>query len=500
MKKSWVLVLCLTSCVDRDPVPLPLHVNPCLSPAVRKQDSGAPTPASPPRAAAPAKGGTLAWKVSLPGGRPLATPAYAGGRLYLGGGFGSTEFYCLDADTGKTAWVFKTGDDGPTAAVVDEDCVVFNTESCTIYTLDLATGKPLWSKWLGDPLLSQPALAKGRVYMAYPGQDAAHHLICLGLKDGKQVWDAKIAGDALAAPVLEGTFVYVTSFDGTVHKYEAATGKLLWSEQRGATSAPWIWGDSVLVSQGGERDPGGEVRYANVFRSKMEAQLMIQGSGGDLRGRVLEKSDQAADYLDPKKQRGTGGMVLSNHLESADDEAVHQLQGDTAVGFASAPPSAKLDVAEKNVGVKTVCGAWAYQGSRPSVAGGRCFAAMGEVLLCHDLRTGRILWEKSFKPSKPIQGMRLLNPPALANGKIFLSTAMGEVLCLNSGGDLLWTVNAGQPMAFPPIVVKGRVFVATSGGQVLAIETGDERDDGWPMWGGSAAHNGPQPRLRMEPQ
>ena len=29
------------------------------------------------------------WKVAIPGGRPLATPAVADGRLFLGGGFGS---------------------------------------------------------------------------------------------------------------------------------------------------------------------------------------------------------------------------------------------------------------------------------------------------------------------------------------------------------------------------------------------------------------------------
>jgi hypothetical protein len=40
------------------------------------------------------------WKVAIPGRRPLATPAVADGRLFLGGGFGSYEFYALDAATG----------------------------------------------------------------------------------------------------------------------------------------------------------------------------------------------------------------------------------------------------------------------------------------------------------------------------------------------------------------------------------------------------------------
>src|SRR5262245_51533899 len=40
------------------------------------------------------------WKVSIPGRRPLATPAVADGRLFLGGGFGSYDVYALDAASG----------------------------------------------------------------------------------------------------------------------------------------------------------------------------------------------------------------------------------------------------------------------------------------------------------------------------------------------------------------------------------------------------------------
>jgi len=54
----------------------------------------------------------------LPGGRPIATPAYADGMLFVGGGYGSHEFYAVDSETGKIIWKIETGDDGPTAAVV----------------------------------------------------------------------------------------------------------------------------------------------------------------------------------------------------------------------------------------------------------------------------------------------------------------------------------------------------------------------------------------------
>ncbi len=57
--------------------------------------------------------GREGWALRIPGNRPIATPAIANGRLYLGGGYGSHEFYAFDAATGKVAWQVKTSDDGP---------------------------------------------------------------------------------------------------------------------------------------------------------------------------------------------------------------------------------------------------------------------------------------------------------------------------------------------------------------------------------------------------
>lgn len=47
----------------------------------------------------------------LSGGRPIATPAYADGMLFVGGGYGSHEFCSVDADTGKIVWKIQTGDE-----------------------------------------------------------------------------------------------------------------------------------------------------------------------------------------------------------------------------------------------------------------------------------------------------------------------------------------------------------------------------------------------------
>ena len=108
--------------------------------------------------------GLRGWKVRLPSGRPLATPAIANGRLSLGGGFGTYEFYALDAIEGRILWQHRTSDDGPTAAVVEDGLIAYNTQGCSLEVLTTER-KSVWRLRLGDRLLSMPASCAGRVYM-----------------------------------------------------------------------------------------------------------------------------------------------------------------------------------------------------------------------------------------------------------------------------------------------------------------------------------------------
>ena len=98
--------------------------------------------------------GFTGWRLSIEQGRAVPTPAIADGRLFVGGGFGSYNFYAFNARTGAPAWHLHTSDDGPTAAVLAEGFVIFNTESCTLEVVEAATGSVVWEKWLGDPLLA----------------------------------------------------------------------------------------------------------------------------------------------------------------------------------------------------------------------------------------------------------------------------------------------------------------------------------------------------------
>jgi outer membrane protein assembly factor BamB len=273
------------------------------------------------------KAGRTGWKVQIPGNRPLATVAYEDGLIFVGGGYGSYEFYALEAKTGKLAWMFKTGDDGPTAAVVRKGYVVFNTESCIIYVLRAKTGKKVWEKWLGDPLMSQPAIDDKYVYMAYPGNDGSHHLACMTLDKGEAVWDVSIAGDLISAPVINDGSVYITCFDGTVYRHNKKDGKLLWSQKKQATCAPTIYNDRIFVSLRQELKDGDKIR-------QYEGMATLDDRDGKQQQKELW-SKREAPYL-------------SYGRSTAKTSTLSEL--DASVGFGSPPAAAKLDQAKSNVG------------------------------------------------------------------------------------------------------------------------------------------------------
>src|SRR6516225_3991923 len=173
-----------------------------------------------------ADGKVTGWKVAIPGNRPLASPAIAEGKLFVGGGFGSHEFYAFDAVTGKNLWMYRTEDDGPTAAVVEDGYVAFNTESCELEVLT-TSGQRVWKKRLGDPLMSMPAISQGKVYMAFPDDQRGnqHHVACFDVKTGKEHWRSKIAGEIITAPVIDGDSVYLATLDGTLYCFGRHDGR-----------------------------------------------------------------------------------------------------------------------------------------------------------------------------------------------------------------------------------------------------------------------------------
>jgi outer membrane protein assembly factor BamB len=417
------------------------------------------------------------WKVTIPGSHPLATPAVVGGLVFLGGGFGSYEFYALDAATGRLAWQHQTTDDGPTAAVVCDGHVVFNTESCELEVLTVA-GRAVWKKWLGDPLMSMPAVGAGRVYAAYPDTrgDHQHYLAAFDLRTGREQWRRRLGGEVITAPVLADGHVYLATLDGTLACFRQDDGTPVWQEPKNATSAPVVCEGRCYFSQRHEvpaTADGGTPRQTEHVAGR--------GRGAMAETQPFPCTGTPADYLDYGKRRGRSPHDLACLL------------ADGGVGFASHKGDAKMYQAMGNLGKGHISAVWAHQGSRPFLWHGRLYSGLGDTLHCVDPETRAAYWKRTLQerpgPEELLDGA--LTPPALVNGKVFLGTIDGNVCCLSAwSGELIWSVRVGEPILFQPAVAGGRVYATTQAGSLFCLETGDPGDDGWLMWGGGPDHNG----------
>jgi hypothetical protein len=277
----------------------------------------------------------------------------------------------------------------------------------------------------------------------------------------------------ITAPVISDGHVYVSTYDGAVTCVDAATGHPCWTKMMDATSAPFVLYGQVYVSQ----RRAGDRAASNVRTSSPAAAIPLEQTAY-----VHAHTGVAAGKSPPKEAaylRETWGQPRKARFG----------QDDAAVGFSKSPPSAKMHLVSRLIGEGHVSRAIRFQGSRPTVAYGVLFETTGDRLEATNLATGEQLWVWDNAISE--EGERRLTPPAVANGRVLVGTWDGRVISFDATtGAIRWQVQVGAPCHWQPVMAGGRIFAGLENGSLVSFETGDARDDGWPMWGGGAAHNG----------
>jgi len=161
-----------------------------------------------------------------------------------------------------------------------------------------------------------------------------------------------------------------------------------------------------------------------------------------------------------------------------------------------------MDSVRRLVGEAHVSRAFRFQGSRPTVSNGVLFETTGDRLVATDLASGQRRW--TWDDARSEEGERRLTPPAVANDRVLVGTWDGRVISFDAlTSQVRWEVRVGAPCHWQPVMSGGRIFAGLEDGTLIAFETGDPKDDGWPMWGGGPAHNGPDADsasdVRVEP-
>src|SRR5258706_2391134 len=163
--------------------------------------------------------------------------------------------------------------------------------------------------------MSQPAIDKGGLVLAPPAatgpaQEAvefhprpaspggSRRLLAAELSTGRHIWEQKISGDVITAPVISDGTVYFTTFNGTSYALNAADGSVVWVKVNAATSAPVIANGQLY-----------EKRKTQAGKDTVEGRARVDAKEGNARDKDLIAKSKA-DYL---KQGNVGGVALSEH-------------------------------------------------------------------------------------------------------------------------------------------------------------------------------------------
>ena len=232
--------------------------------------------------------GKLVWSYGLDD-KILSSPNWVtgtnGAKDILVGGY-DFKLYSFAATTGKTNWVFETGNyingtpavgNGVTAfggcdavvhvvdvlkgakvkevdagayiaasgALVDDRLYVGHYENAFI-CVDLKAGKIAWTyKDRAFPYFSSPAVTKDRVIVG--GRDKRLH--CLNRATGEVVWVFATRGKVDSSPVVAGDKIVFGSDDGRLYLVSLADGKELWNYEIGqpVQSSPAVVDGTVIV-------------------------------------------------------------------------------------------------------------------------------------------------------------------------------------------------------------------------------------------------------------
>jgi len=294
-----------------------------------------------------------------------------------------------------------------------------------------------------------------------------HVMACFDLKTGKVLWQRWIDSDVMSAAVAVDDEIFFSTFAGTVYKFKT-DGQIVSALRSRATSAPVVVGEDVYFTRRDD-DADGTVREA------------ISGNRRDSFAQNSLILSRKAVYLDKTVQ-----SKASFKTKSA------QLDADNGFG-GGAPASANAQEALSNIGYANVSSLQAFQGSRILHMQSRNYNTMGNEIICNDPRTGKMLWSYQLGGDQKKTGGFMGTAPAAAGGDLFVATIKGEILQLNAkDGKVRKTYKVGSPVRFQPVVMNGRIYVGTQDGKVICINTGDKKLTGWSTWGGNAQHTGVQ--------
>ena len=153
--------------------------------------------------------------------------------------------------TGKPIWTFQTNGKIYATPLVMKDLAIVPSTDGNIYCLNAGTGKLVWKMETGRPIVSSAAGIKDRIFVA--GSDG--HCRALDLNSGKVLWDhSGINNFVETRPLVYEDKVYFGSWGNEFYALDIETGKTVWAWNRqtnrmfsAAACWPVIAGNKLFV-------------------------------------------------------------------------------------------------------------------------------------------------------------------------------------------------------------------------------------------------------------
>ena len=151
---------------------------------------------------------------------------------------GQSSIYAIRASDGAVLWHYAMNNGanswaswlGVENGVVYADAITDTTGSQgqgDIYALQSSNGSVLWHVKLNRSP-DNALLANGTIYLSTSAGSSDGTVYALRAHDGSLLWDYPTSGSVFAAPVLDGTTVYVGAANGMAYALRADNGRIVW--------------------------------------------------------------------------------------------------------------------------------------------------------------------------------------------------------------------------------------------------------------------------------
>jgi outer membrane protein assembly factor BamB len=185
--------------------------------------------------------GAELWKQSLASGTSTG-PIVVDGRIHLVDERGA--ILALDPGTGHVLWESASHYDGATDLLSTGGSIYLGTGDGFLVSLDAATGAEQWKVKMtpNGASVHNPAAADGFVYAGTAGGG----FVAVDTKTHLVAWSGDLHGDDTGTAVVNGGVAYIAAGvdapSGTLHAFDAKTGKLLWNGPLPDLQSPTVLG------------------------------------------------------------------------------------------------------------------------------------------------------------------------------------------------------------------------------------------------------------------